>query len=90
MRKQASFDRMLTGVTTLPLHSLLPYIKSVGESLSMLSGIWSDITTTSKDLDNFYSILNKDPTILNLLRQGVLDEWVTVLESVDKYIHVVL
>lgn len=65
-------------------------MKSVGESLSMLSGIWSDITTTLKALeDNFYEILNNNPAMLKFLRKSAIDEWSTVLKSVDKYIHVV-
>ncbi len=66
-------------------YSLLAPMEEIGQDLSKVSQIWSDIATALTVLDAFYTVLNgpTGPTILETVKPIVINEWTNVQKYID-------
>ena len=66
-------------------------MEEIGQDLSKVSQIWSDITTALTVLDAFYTVMNgpTGPTLFEAVKPQVINQWGVVRTSVQEYIDAV-
>ncbi|KAF8337656.1 hypothetical protein F5887DRAFT_1160992 [Amanita rubescens] len=77
--------------TKFKLEALLPPMEEIGQDLSKVSQIWSDIATALTTLDAFYQVMNgpTGPIIFENVKPQVIYQWGVVETNVKEYIDTV-
>jgi len=66
-------------------------MEEIGQDLSKVSQIWSDIATALTTLDAFYAVLNgpTGPMVFEVVKPQVIQQWNVVQTAAQEYIDTV-